>query len=271
MDSAIAYLLGGASPIPLIPGMVFTFGRGRQNSVYLKDALVSRQHAALSCDDRGRVILVDLNSSNKTFVNGEAIAPKAKVELGHNDQVRIGGTVFSLVWNVEAEDASEVPQPSSAGDSGRQKVSTLFRVEAGEVVEQVSGSAGGSERNLRATQRLDPITGPPAEEPPALAGQLSMQNLPQVLQFLHQNANTGILHLRNPEREGVLLFDKGNIFNAQSGDVSGEEAIYTLALLKEGSFQFSNEENKPEGDTNVKGTMMSIVFECCRRFDEAGR
>ena len=102
-----------------------------------------------------------------------------------------------------------------------------------------------------------------------LAGQLKVQSLPQVLQFLHHSANTGELYIKNPERDGVLLFDGGTIFNAHSKEDTGVEAVYSLALLQEGTFQFTTTEIRPGGETNVSESMMSIVFECCRRFDEA--
>ena len=267
MSTAIAFLLGGAHPIPLLPGTVFTFGRGRQNSVYLKDAMVSRQHAVISCADTGSIHVMDLESSNKTFVNNQPIEPREKIALSHNDKIRFGGTEFYLVVKAEKDEAAQGAAAGAEGEAGASDPLSESRFARGVMEVPVDGEVSG--RNLRSTQILTPVTDHQPEEPPALAGQLKVQSLPQVLQFLHHSANTGELYIKNPERDGVLLFDGGTIFNAHSKEDTGVEAVYSLALLQEGTFQFTTTEIRPGGETNVSESMMSIVFECCRRFDEA--
>lgn len=42
---------------------------------------LSRQHAALVHDQRGRVVLLDLDSAQGSFLNGREIAPQTPVEL----------------------------------------------------------------------------------------------------------------------------------------------------------------------------------------------
>lgn len=78
-------------------------GRGLQNAVRVHDTEVSRMHARLQYAS-GKYLLVDENSSNGTYVNGQAIRQR---ELKNGDQVQIGRTVM-LFSQAEAKDDSDV-------------------------------------------------------------------------------------------------------------------------------------------------------------------
>ncbi|MFZ0546515.1 MAG: FHA domain-containing protein, partial [Candidatus Promineifilaceae bacterium] len=69
---------------------------GRHGAIDIKllDPKVSRQHADIVIKDTSCRI-IDLNSSNGTFVNGQRI--KEPVELIHGDTIRIGDTQFMVV------------------------------------------------------------------------------------------------------------------------------------------------------------------------------
>ena len=69
--------------------------------IQLSDNSTSRRHAEIRPAD-GTWILVDLNSSNGTYLNGQRIL--APTELKHGDQIKVGGTllVFSGLEHVES-------------------------------------------------------------------------------------------------------------------------------------------------------------------------
>jgi hypothetical protein len=69
-----------------------SFGRAESNTVVLRDAKVSRQHAKIVKQGE-EYVLVDLNSSNGTFVNGERIEEHV---LANNDEFQIGDTVLQF-------------------------------------------------------------------------------------------------------------------------------------------------------------------------------
>jgi len=73
-------------------------GRGVDSRVFLPDPKVSRQHAVIFSTPEGDWILQDLDSANKTFLNGKAIH-KAKIKTG--DQIRIAG--FTIEVNVDVD------------------------------------------------------------------------------------------------------------------------------------------------------------------------
>ncbi|MBI4223844.1 MAG: FHA domain-containing protein [Deltaproteobacteria bacterium] len=67
-----------------------SIGRSHTNKVILKDSKVSRQHAEIKM--RGsECILIDLNSSNGTMVNGQKIHEHI---LSPNDEIQIGDTLL---------------------------------------------------------------------------------------------------------------------------------------------------------------------------------
>lgn len=68
----------------------FTIGRSHTNQLMLKDAKVSRQHAEIKLQG-GECLLIDLNSSNGTSVNGQKIHEQI---LSPNDEIQIGDFVL---------------------------------------------------------------------------------------------------------------------------------------------------------------------------------
>ncbi len=71
-----------------------TLGRHIEDSgISVGDALASRRHARISCDEDG-VMIEDLNSSNGTRVNGHRIDERKRLRLG--DIITIGTTSLVL-------------------------------------------------------------------------------------------------------------------------------------------------------------------------------
>jgi pSer/pThr/pTyr-binding forkhead associated (FHA) protein len=70
-----------------------TIGRDDDNDIVLDDEAVSQCHAMLFMHSDG-VLLLDLESTNSTFVNGVTVLPDAPVRLTHGDRVAIGRKVL---------------------------------------------------------------------------------------------------------------------------------------------------------------------------------
>lgn len=75
-----------------LSGRRILLGRDPRCDIALTDGSVSRRHAELRVED-GKFLLVDLNSSNGTFVNGIRTS-EAVVRPG--DQLRLGGVILAL-------------------------------------------------------------------------------------------------------------------------------------------------------------------------------
>ena len=72
-------------------------GRVQGNDIILPKGNVSKRHARIVLKE-GRLIIVDLKSTNGTYVNGERLT--SPVRLSHNDAVNLGGAAtmnFSVI------------------------------------------------------------------------------------------------------------------------------------------------------------------------------
>jgi len=100
-----AYLLVLDGPqfgemFPLAAGRELLIGRRDDADVQIRDDGVSRRHATLLVEGKGAT-LVDLESANGTYVNGERV-PRTHVEDGA--RIQIGGhTTLKFVWADELE------------------------------------------------------------------------------------------------------------------------------------------------------------------------
>lgn len=85
-------------------------GRGTNNQVFLPNRAVSKQHAVIFSTEDGKWMIEDLDSANKTYVNGEAIH-KTPIKTG--DNVRIGEFTLEL----EIDELGKVDKQVQAEDT----------------------------------------------------------------------------------------------------------------------------------------------------------
>lgn len=78
-------------------------GRSVETQVYIDDKSLSRSHAKFAIVG-SEVSIIDLGSTNKTIVNGSALAPLAPCKLRNNDQIKTGNVIFKFLekGNIEA-------------------------------------------------------------------------------------------------------------------------------------------------------------------------
>ena len=100
----------------------------------------------------------------------------------------------------------------------------------------------------------------------AFQGSLAELHLPDIIQLISVSGKTGVFHLTNGALAGEIYLNDGKIVHAQLDDVSGEEAVYALAIWSEGDFRF---------DPGVASEMRTItksntnlLMEAARRLDE---
>lgn len=73
---------------------IIKIGRGSGNDVNIDDMHVSSSHCQIIMDDYGNFKLVDVNSTNGTYVNG--VKRRGEVALNKTDIIRVGNT--TLPW-----------------------------------------------------------------------------------------------------------------------------------------------------------------------------
>ena len=73
----------------------YGIGRAQDNQLVMSDARVSSHHAQLRALGQGYEI-VDLGSSNGTFVNEQRLLPNTPYRLSSGDQIRLGETTYTF-------------------------------------------------------------------------------------------------------------------------------------------------------------------------------
>ncbi len=102
----------GSQEIPIDRDRI-SFGRGSDATIRFDDNSLSRLHATLYRDG-DRIWIVDENSSNGTYVNGQATAP-AGTPLGNGDSIRLGNsTVLKIQFREPASEAVQAPKAAAA-------------------------------------------------------------------------------------------------------------------------------------------------------------
>jgi pSer/pThr/pTyr-binding forkhead associated (FHA) protein len=77
----------------LLPGSLKTMGRAARADFIVDAALVSRLHCRFVLDDRDRLDVEDLGSTNGTWVNGRKVE---KAPLIAGDKIKIGRVEFAV-------------------------------------------------------------------------------------------------------------------------------------------------------------------------------
>lgn len=76
-----------------ILGETVSIGRNEHNEIIIDDAFVSYEHANINRNKQG-YWLVDLNSTNKTYLNNQLVVER--VLLKNGDLIKIGAVTFSF-------------------------------------------------------------------------------------------------------------------------------------------------------------------------------
>lgn len=83
-------------------------GRTENANVHVEDKSISKSHAKFIISG-GEVSIIDLESTNKTVVNGRLIPSLQPIVLGNNDQIKTGNVIFKFLekGNIETVSAAE--------------------------------------------------------------------------------------------------------------------------------------------------------------------
>lgn len=97
-------------------------------------------------------------------------------------------------------------------------------------------------------------------------GSLSELPLPDVIQLVSSSGKTGCFHLTDGDIKGQIYIHEGRIVHAQVEDLSGEEAVYQLAIWSRGEFFF--ETGAAVAANTITKTNTNLLMEAARRLDE---
>jgi hypothetical protein len=100
----------------------------------------------------------------------------------------------------------------------------------------------------------------------AFQGSLAELHLPDIIQLISVSGKTGVFHLTDGPLHGEIYLNEGRIVHAQIEDASGEEAVYALAIWRQGEFKF--EPGVPTDQQTISKSNTNLLMEAARRLDE---
>lgn len=118
-SEARVHLITKAAGKPNAFPMGVTIGRVPGNDIELDDPSVSRFHAWLQHDERTKVwALTDADSKNGTWVAGAEMAPRQRVPLTDQTELRLGNVFLTFLvpaslWALVLANPPAKPQPAS--------------------------------------------------------------------------------------------------------------------------------------------------------------
>ena len=100
----------------------------------------------------------------------------------------------------------------------------------------------------------------------AFQGSLSELHLPDIIQLVSVSGKTGVFRLIDGAHQGDIWLHEGRIVHAEHDDLSGEEAVYALAIWRTGEFRF--EAGIPSPRQSIQKSNTNLLMEAARRLDE---
>jgi hypothetical protein len=97
-------------------------------------------------------------------------------------------------------------------------------------------------------------------------GSLAELHLPDIIQLVGVSGKTGVFHLTDAAHRGEIWLHEGRIVHAETEDLSGEEAVYALAIWRAGEFRFEAAAAAPRQTIQKSNT--NLLMEAARRLDE---
>ena len=97
-------------------------------------------------------------------------------------------------------------------------------------------------------------------------GSIQELPVPDIIQLVSVSSKTGMFTLMRGAERGYIYLKSGQMVHARVGELTGEEAIYALAIWNSGDFQFTP--NEEADSATIEKSNTSLLMEAARRMDE---
>jgi pSer/pThr/pTyr-binding forkhead associated (FHA) protein len=221
-----------------------TVGRADNNTIVLTDPRVSRLHAQIQWREfLKKFILMDLGSSNGTYLNSTRLTSLEETPLNDRDKVRIASSILTVRF---AKDVSAV--------------NNEFKELRHRVHSQVTEMISVSEINTVSFGAI--------KESPAIAGDLGHLHPIELFQLLESSRKTGRLKIETSHGEGNFHVQNGKILTGQFKNFLGEQAVYETLRYSSGAFEFQPLIEILE-KAQITAPTAALLMEGCRLLDES--
>lgn len=219
---------GGEFPLPE-KGEVIV-GRASDVGMVLVEDMVSRKHARIVVDGQ-RLGILDLGSTNGTFVNGEKIQ---RIELKAGDRVLVGTNILKVVGRDEIGDAA----------------AKLSAQELRSMLEEIATARGGEA---------------------TMSGELEEVPFPDIVQLFSSSKKTGMLEITGAHSGCVFLKDGQIVFaEIANTKMEPLKAFGRMVQWQTGHFELKSSPDKLF-HTQISAPTESVLLEALRQFDEISR
>ncbi len=107
-----------------------------------------------------------------------------------------------------------------------------------------------------------------AEQEAAFSGKLENLSLGEVIQLLNLNRRNGTLIITDRDNsKGSICMNNGQMTYAAFKELRGEEAVYEMVKIQQGTFEFVSD--RMEDEVNIHGSTMNVLMEGLRLMDES--
>ena len=214
-------------------------GRHESNELQLESRTVSNYHAEI-LNEKGRLTLRDLGSTNGTFVNDERIREQ---RVASGDRIRIGSHVLTVQRQApvrEHERLLRVPRDPDAFGPGT----------TGRIV-------------FVPTASNDDIETLPLGEP---------QDLPlaDLLKILTGNTHSVLLTLTQKDEQARVWVRKDRIVHAEYGSATGAKALYRLFAWRNASYEVDDLSEEHSTPRSIELPVDSLIVEGMKHASEIG-
>jgi len=97
-------------------------------------------------------------------------------------------------------------------------------------------------------------------------GSIQELPVPDIIQLVSGSGKTGMFTLVRGAERGSIYLKNGQMVHAKLAELTGEEAIYALAIWSSGDFQFTPGEEATS--VTIEKSNTSLLMEAARRLDE---
>ncbi len=221
-----------------------SIGRADNNTIVIAEPRVSRLHAQIEWREfLKHYVLIDLGSSNGTFLNNRKMTSLNETPLNDRDKIRIASSVLTIRF------ADDVAVINSEFIQLRQRI----HCQVTEIIDI---------KDLKKMSLHTP------EGTVAISGDLKHLCPIELFQLLETGCKTGLLNLKTAMGQGNFHVLKGKIVTARFNNLQGEKAVFETLKCSSGPFEFM-----PLSDVKEKHQIAcsttALLMEGCKLLDEA--
>lgn len=101
-----------------------------------------------------------------------------------------------------------------------------------------------------------------------MSGELAEINTVDLFQLINSSQKTGRVELELDDGKALVLFDEGELVQAQYVDLVGKNAVFALLAKRSGRFTYTSGIPEEAKNLDVIGGFMGLIMEGMRRLDE---